>query len=306
MIGERQGVVAAFVRERDAQQGRVRVEYRDIEDDLLSHWAYIASPLSGKGRGALFMPEEGDEVLICFGDGHQGHPYVVGCLWNGEQTSPETEVDNRVIVTPGGHQLRFEDKENDRRVVLSSDGGHSLTFEDPAAGKKVELESDGDRSLLLDDSGTGKVELHSTQHQLLMDDLPAGAKVVIQAGQGVGVTITMNATPQPSLSISVGAGNTLSIDSTGVTLNATGAISVNTAAAASVTIGGAANVTVGGAANFTVAGALNVTASVTNLTSGVLNVNGGIANFSGVVRCSALIAQAVVGQAYTPGLGNLI
>ena len=65
-----QGMVTAFVKEVDAAQGRVLVEYRDMQEGLLSPWAYIASPMSGKGRGALFMPEEGDEVLVCFGDGH--------------------------------------------------------------------------------------------------------------------------------------------------------------------------------------------------------------------------------------------
>ena len=34
MIGEGRGAVTAFVREVDASQGRVRVEYRSMEDDL--------------------------------------------------------------------------------------------------------------------------------------------------------------------------------------------------------------------------------------------------------------------------------
>ena len=67
------GVVTAFVDEVDVKQGRVKVEYKAIEDKLMSPWAYIAAPMSGKGRGALFMPEKGDEVLICFADGQFGH-----------------------------------------------------------------------------------------------------------------------------------------------------------------------------------------------------------------------------------------
>ena len=62
------------------------------------------------------MPEPGDEVLVAFQDGKFDSPYVVGFLWNGEQVSPEDTPHNRVIVTPGGHQLRFEDKDHRRRA----------------------------------------------------------------------------------------------------------------------------------------------------------------------------------------------
>lgn len=182
----RAGVVTAFVKEVDANQGRVRVEYRSIEPDLESSWAYVAAPMSGPQRGALFMPEPGDEVLVAFADGDFEFPYVVGFLWNGEQTSPETTRDNRVIVTPGGHQLRFEDKRNETRVILKSNGGHSLTFEDKPDGPKVELKSnDG--------------------HELLLDDTPGGARVRITAAGGSGVTIDMQGNP-PTISINAGEG----------------------------------------------------------------------------------------------------
>ena len=238
------GVVTAFVDEVDVKQGRVKVEYKAIEDRLMSPWAYIAAPMSGKGRGALFMPEKGDEVLICFADGQFGHPYVVGFLWNGEQVSPEKEAHNRVIVTPGGHQLRFEDKRDDTRVILKSNGQHALTMEDKAAGPQVLLKSKDGRELLLDDlPANGKVRLKSGENQILMDDLPAGTKIELKAGKGVGVTITMNATPQPSLSIAVGAGNTIDVSSSGVSVTAAGTLSVNAGGASSVTVGGAASVT---------------------------------------------------------------
>lgn len=266
------GVVTAFVDEVDARQGRVKVEYKAIEDRMLSPWAYIAAPMSGKGRGALFMPEKGDEVLVCFADGQFGHPYVVGFLWNGEHTSPEKEAHNRVIVTPGGHQLRFEDKDNDTRVILRSSGGHALTMEDRPGGEQLLLKS--------------------TQSHILLDDLPAGTKIELKAGQGLGVTITLNATPQPSLSIAVGAGNTISVDSSGI----------------SMATAGTANVTVAGAANITAAGAVSVTAgTVANISCPALNVTSMIATFSGVLQASTLVATSgVVSPAYTPGLGNLI
>ncbi len=232
------GVKTAFVTEIDPKQGRIKVEYRGIETRLESAWAYMAAPMSGKGRGALFMPEKGDEVLVCFGDGDFGHPYVVGFLWNGEHTSPETEAQNRVIVTPGGHHLRFEDKPN---------------------AKKVVLRTDGKRELLLDDKpAAGKVQLTSSEHRVLLDDLPGGSKIEIKAGKAVGVTITLNATPTPSLSIQVGATNTIDVGPAGV----------------NITVGGSAQITAAGTTTITAAGAVNVSASTLNVTSALTTFSG--------------------------------
>ena len=269
MIGEGRGAVTAFVREVDASQGRVRVEYRSMEDDLESPWAYIASPLAGPKRGLLFMPEVGDEVLVLHADNVFDHPFVLGFLWNGEQVSPETDRKMRVIRTPGGHQLRFEDVDNAKKVVLKSEGGRSVTLDDNLA--------------------FGKIDIQSGSNRVLLDDNPAATVVQLQAGSGVGVTVTLSATPQPSLSISVGPGTSINVDATGVSL----------------TSPGLANVTVAGAATVNCSAATINAAAVTVNAPG-LAVNGGIATFSGVVQCSALITNAVVSPMYTPGLGNLI
>jgi len=231
------GVVAAVVREVDAEQGRVRVEYVAIEDGLGSPWAYVAAPLAGSRRGMLFMPETGDEVLVLHGDNDFDHPYIVGYLWNGEHRSPETDAKMRVIKTPGGHQLRFEDKDG---------------------AKKVVLKSDGDRSVTLDDApGQGRIDIKSGSNEILMDDTPAGALVKLQAGQGVGVTITMAAMPEPSLSIDVGGTATITIGLTG----------------ASISVVGTANITCT-SANLTAVTAVTVNAPVLTVNSGFSSFTG--------------------------------
>jgi len=306
-MSQRVGVVTGFVRKVDAKQGRVQVEYRGIENELLSPWAFVATPLAGKRRGMLFMPEPDDEVLVAFADGDFDHPFVLGFLWNGEQVSPEKEAHQRVIVTPGGHQLRFEDKDADKRVIVESSGKHRLTMEDKVGQKNVELRSEAKRTLLLDDSGTGKIEIVSGGNRILLDDNPGGMRVQLSAGGGVGVTITMNATPQPSLSIAVGAGNTIDVSSSGVTLNATGALNVAGGASANINVAGVASITVGGAATLTVGGAASITAGAAmNLTCPVLNVNAAMSNFTGVVNATTLISQAVVSPLYSPGVGNRV
>jgi len=264
------GAVAAVVREVDAEQGRVRVEYVAIEDGLESPWAYVSAPLAGSRRGMLFMPEAGDEVLVIHGDDDFDHPYVVGYLWNGQQRSPETDAKMRVIKTPGGHQLRFEDKDGAKKVVLKTDGDRSVTMDDAP--------------------GLGRIDIKSGSNEILMDDTPAATLIKLQAGQGVGVTITMTATPQPSLTIGVGGTTTITIGPTGVSLTAAGL----------------ANFTVGGAANITCANANLTAATAVTVNAPIVTVNSGMASFTGVVQCSALVTNAVVSPVYSPGIGNLI
>ena len=246
---KRAGVVTAFVRDLDTRQGRVKVDYRGEEEGMLSSWAYIAAPMSGPGRGQLFMPEKDDEVLVCYADGDFGHPYVVGFLWNGEQVAPETDPHNRVIVTPGGHQLRFEDQDGAKKVVLRSDGKREIVLDDkPAAGR---------------------ISITSGAHRVVLDDAPAGTKLEIKAGTAAGVTITLNVTPTPSLAIEVGGGNTINISDAGVAISAASALSITSTAAVSIAATGAVSLSAGGAVSVA-APALNVTSGVTNFT-GVVN-----------------------------------
>lgn len=149
MSAMQEGVVVGIVREREDEdaQGRVKVEYPWLPGNPLSPWARIAAPLAGKQRGAWFMPEEGDEVLVAFEQNRFDHPYVVGFLWNGVDRPPASDLEHRVIVTPGKHELRFEDGEGSGKVVLKSAGGLTLTLDDGSSaitleggGRKIELQ----------------------------------------------------------------------------------------------------------------------------------------------------------------------
>src|SRR5215469_7546777 len=103
------GVAIGIVKEIDPREGRIKVEFPWMKPVVRSAWAPVASLIAGKERGAYFMPEIDDEVLVAFEHADFDHPFIVGFLWNGVDKAPETTNKNRVIKTPGGHQLRFED-----------------------------------------------------------------------------------------------------------------------------------------------------------------------------------------------------
>lgn len=125
------GVVTAIVKNlKDPNgQGRIELQFPWLSDSLRSYWAPVAAPLAGKGRGLFFMPEIDDEVLVAFEHGSFDHPYIIGFLWNGVDMPPETDLKNRVIKTPGGHTLRFEDGEG-KKIVVKSSSGQTITLDD--------------------------------------------------------------------------------------------------------------------------------------------------------------------------------
>jgi uncharacterized protein involved in type VI secretion and phage assembly len=75
--------------------GRVKVHFpwRENPDD--SYWARISVLMAGKQRGSFFLPEVGDEVLVAFEREDIRHPYIIGALWNGIDTPPETNSDGK-------------------------------------------------------------------------------------------------------------------------------------------------------------------------------------------------------------------
>jgi uncharacterized protein involved in type VI secretion and phage assembly len=126
------GVVTAIVKSVNDPdgQGRIEVQFPWLSDSLRSSWAPVAAPLAGKQRGVFFMPEIDDEVLVAFEHGDFDHPFIVGFLWNGVDTPPETTNKNRIIKTPGGHELRFEDTDGAKKIILKSSSGQTITLDD--------------------------------------------------------------------------------------------------------------------------------------------------------------------------------
>lgn len=130
----RNGVVAARVEDvKDPQgEGRVRVSFPWLGGQCEGYWAPVATLMSGGGRGAWFMPEKGDEVLVAFDQGDVEHPFIVGFLHNGEQRPPENDPQVRMIHSVNGHKIVLRDPD-----VQDGDTG-GIRIED-AHGNVVEL-----------------------------------------------------------------------------------------------------------------------------------------------------------------------
>lgn len=130
------GVVVGQVTDnKDPQHlGRVKLKFPWWSDSDKSNWARIANFMAGSERGAFFLPEVGDEVLVAFEHGNINRPYVIGALWNGKAKPPADNADGknnlRFIKSRSGHIIRLDDTENAEKIeIIDKTGDNSITID---------------------------------------------------------------------------------------------------------------------------------------------------------------------------------
>lgn len=159
-------------------ESRARVQVRLLNADGIGEqdgpiWARVAAPFAGSSRGAFMLPDVGDEVLVTFLQGDSRLPIVVGGLWNGSATPPETlggagdRVDRWTLVGKAGTRIAIvEETSGTATISFTTPGGVSGELTDTAGGK-IELTAAGS-TITIEGSGV---------------TIQTGAKVSVQASQ---------------------------------------------------------------------------------------------------------------------------
>jgi len=110
----------AIVTDNNDSMGRVKVQfYWQKESNQKTPWLRVLTAQAGDKRGFLFVPEVGDEVLVCFIDNDPDQPYVAGSLYHGK-AKPEGGGDNNAkgIITAGGNHIVFSDKADKQKIEI--------------------------------------------------------------------------------------------------------------------------------------------------------------------------------------------
>jgi uncharacterized protein involved in type VI secretion and phage assembly len=158
--------------------GRVKVKCPWMADHHESFWARVVTPMAGKGRGLYLLPEVDDEVLLAFEHGVPRFAYVLGSLWNGKDTPPESNKngknDHRTLKSRSGHVIRLDDTDGDERIEI------------------------------LDKSGKNRIVIRTAKNEL-----------TIEAGSGIAVTARGGALELSGASVQITANGSLSIKANG-------------------------------------------------------------------------------------------
>ena len=113
-------------------------------------WARLAGFYATKGKGAFFIPEVGDEVVVGFLNDDPRFPVILGSMYSSKISAPHRpDSDNSVkaIVTKNDLKLEFDEK--DKVITVETPGGNKAVF------------SDKDKSILLQDQHGNKIEMSS-------------------------------------------------------------------------------------------------------------------------------------------------
>jgi uncharacterized protein involved in type VI secretion and phage assembly len=199
-----------------SKPGYVKVRllnYDGVADQDGPVWARVAAPFAGASCGAFMIPNVNDEVLVAFLNGDPRLPMVIGSMWNGKATPPESLSNNKV----------------DRWTIVGKAGTRIAIIEESGGQEQIKLSTPGGVTCLLTDQGT---------------------KVEIKAGS-----------------------NTITMDSSGVTIKTGGTFKVN--------------------------------ASKIDLSAGQVNVDTAMTKMSGITKTDVIRSTTVSSSTYTPGAGNI-
>lgn len=130
--------------------GRIKLRFPELHDSDSVLWARLAVPMAGAQRGTFLLPEVDDEVLVAFARGDITVPFVLGSLWNGTDTPPDTnsngENNLRFIKSRSGHLIRLDDTDGAEKIeIIDKTGNNSITFD--AANNAISVKSDQDVSI---------------------------------------------------------------------------------------------------------------------------------------------------------------
>jgi len=179
--------------------GRVRVRYywpvtnpTHAETD----WVRTLTPYSGDGKGHLFTPEIGSQVLVGYANGLAEQPLVLGNLFHGHNqqgakyTTPQNQ--RKGLQTAGGNKFVMTDTQGAQQILISNSNNKTTAVTVSFQGDgSVHIESKGPVTvngsvITLEAGNQGEINLHAKTITLVAED-----NVVVNAKtQGIALTAT--------------------------------------------------------------------------------------------------------------------
>lgn len=126
-----------------------------INDQDGAVWARVVVPFSGNNRGAFFIPDVGDEVLVVYLAGDSRFPVVLGGLWNGNDSAPDSF---------GGSGESVD------RWTITGKAGTKIAIIEDSSGPTIQFTTPGQLSGTMTDSGGGSIEFHDSMQTSIKID----------------------------------------------------------------------------------------------------------------------------------------
>ncbi len=220
------GVVTAIVTNtKDPDKmGRVKVKYAWMGEakTIESDWARVVSFMAGNERGAHFLPDVDDEVLISFEHGNMNHPYIIGALYSTKDKVIEKNEDGKnnikMIKSRSGHTITLDDTSGKEKFIIEDKSGkRSITFD--AKEKTLDIvNSEGDMTISVKGDLTIKSEKKLTLEGKTGVDINSdsainieGKSIKAKSSAALNIEAGSSLTAKASAGTTVQAGSSLSL-----------------------------------------------------------------------------------------------
>jgi len=144
------------------KRGRLKLRIPTVLGEQDTGWALPCLPFGGLADQGLFMvPEVDAQVWVEFEEGNLDHPIWVGVFWQQESDTPSEaaldEPTTRLLKTPSGHVLQFDDKDGEEQFRLAHPAGSEMII-------------DANGSISLEDASSAKVTLDAESNKIVVQD----------------------------------------------------------------------------------------------------------------------------------------
>ncbi len=243
------GVVVGIVVDNNDPEGLYRVKvklpwvkessgtYTDTPDkeDFLSTWARVATFMAGPKRGAFWLPEVDDEVLVAFEHGDIRRPFVVGSLWSPvdppihDNKSQGGKNHLRVLYSRAGNVVQFVDEPGKEQIIIQTKvkadeamsrdpgrGGHHIILDETDGALKIHVSDGKQKNYVTIDSTNDCITVESMDGNIVLK-APNGMiqlrckTLDVESSQSSKLVAksTMNVKANSTMDIKSGAGMTI-------------------------------------------------------------------------------------------------
>ncbi|HVK55997.1 MAG TPA: phage baseplate assembly protein V, partial [Burkholderiales bacterium] len=158
------------------KRGRIKATIPALLGEQITDWAQPCFPWGGLAdQGWFAVPEVGAQVWVEFEAGDLHMPIWTGSFWQQASDVPAEVQDQpttRLMKTPKGHLLVFEDKDDGEQITLKHSGG-------------AQLDIDPKGTIAITDQNGAKITMDADANKLIIEDANGNTMTLAAAGTTV-------------------------------------------------------------------------------------------------------------------------
>ncbi|UOQ74809.1 phage baseplate assembly protein V [Hymenobacter cellulosilyticus] len=201
--------------------GRIKARYYwpvDEPKQAETGWLRVTTPYAGDGKGQLFTPEVGSQVLIAYEHSLAEFPVVLGNMFHpqNKQSAKYSNPQNNLkgMQTAGGNKFVMADAKGEQRILISNSNNKGTAVEVGFKGDgSITIKSNGPVTVLgstitLEAGDKGEIVMHAKNVSIdAEENISLTAKKNIDLdGKDLGLQVGNNMQAQISSDLNMKAG----------------------------------------------------------------------------------------------------